>query len=89
VSTSAIDQALAAARARIAPRVRPEDIAAALASGALVIDTRPAEQRQRDGELPGALVVDRNVLEWRLDPTSPDRLPDMDDPARAVIVVCD
>jgi rhodanese-related sulfurtransferase len=86
---SAVDEILAAARSRIAPRARPEDLAAALAAGALVVDTRATEFRQRDGDLPGALVVERNVLEWRLDPSSPHRLPDMDDPARQVIVVCD
>jgi rhodanese-related sulfurtransferase len=87
--SSAVDQALAVARARIAPRARPQDLAAALATGALVIDTRPIELRQRDGDLPGAVRVERNVLEWRLDPTSPDRLPAMDHPNRQVIVVCD
>lgn len=45
------------------------DLAAEVAQGALVVDTRPAEQRDRDGDLPGAVVIDRNVLEWRLDPT--------------------
>lgn len=69
-------------------RVRPEQLAAEMAGGALVVDTRPVEQRERDGELPGATVIDRNVLEWRLDPTSPDRLPGLDDPQRRVIVVC-
>jgi len=69
-------------------RVRPEDLTTELTAGALVVDTRPTEQRRRDGELPGAVVVDRNVLEWRLDPTSPDRLPGVDDPTRRVIVVC-
>ena len=59
-----------------------------MAAGALVVDTRPVEQRERDGELPGAVVVDRNVLEWRLDPTSPDRIPEATDAGRRVIVVC-
>jgi rhodanese-related sulfurtransferase len=86
---SAIDQVLAAARDRITPRARPQEIAAALAAGALVVDTRAAELRQRDGNLTGALVIDRNVLEWRLDPSSPHRLAGMDDPNRRVIVVCD
>jgi rhodanese-related sulfurtransferase len=85
---SAVDQVLAIARARIAPRTRPQDLAAAFAAGALVVDTRASEFRERDGELPGALVVDRNVLEWRLDPSCPHRLPGMQDPARRVIVVC-
>jgi rhodanese-related sulfurtransferase len=58
--------------------------------GALLIDTRPYEQRSRDGEIPGALVIDRNVLEWRLDPTGPDRVPQMAEPpgATRVIVIC-
>ena len=58
------------------------------AAGALVVDIRPIEQRRRDGELPGALVVGRNVLEWRLDPSSPYRLPIADDPARRIVLVC-
>ena len=64
-------------------RVEPADLAAVAAAGALVIDMRPVQQRLRDGELPGALVVDRNVLEWRLDPTSPYRLAVSDDPTGA------
>ena len=83
-----IDRVLAAARAKIAPRVTPTRLAAAAASGALIVDIRPAEQRDRDGALPGALVIDRNVLEWRLDPTSPHRLPGMDDAACPIVLVC-
>jgi len=84
---SAIDRLLAESR-RGPARVRPEDLAAEAAAGAMVVDTRSREQRDRDGELPGAVVIDRNVLEWRLDPTSPHRLPGADDPERRVIVVC-
>lgn len=69
-------------------RVDPADLAREVAQGALVVDTRPVAQRDRDGELPGAVVIDRNVLEWRLDPSSPDRLPGMDDPERRIVVVC-
>jgi len=69
-------------------RVAPEDLAAEMAAGALVVDTRPRDQRDRDGELPGAVVVERNVLEWRLDPTSPDRLPEATSTELRVIVVC-
>ena len=69
-------------------RVEPADLDAVMAAGALVVDTRPVEQRLRDGELPGALVVDRNVLEWRLDPTSPHRLLVADDPDRRIVLVC-
>jgi rhodanese-related sulfurtransferase len=84
---SAVDALLAAARAGV-ERVTAERLAAEVAAGALVVDVRPAEQRNRDGELPGAVVIDRNVLEWRLDPTSPHRLADAPDPDQRVIVVC-
>src|SRR4051794_39064849 len=70
-----IDELLAQVRTRI-DRVQPEEVPARLDAGALLVDTRPWEQRSRDGAVPGALVVDRNVLEWRLDPASPHRLPE-------------
>ena len=57
--------------------------------GGLVVDIRPEWQRRRDGDLPGALVVERNVLEWRLDPSSPHRLPEVDGHDQVVVVVCD
>ena len=85
---AAIDELLAAAQARIAPRLPPAELEDAMARGALVVDTRPEDQRRRDGSLPGAVVVDRNVLEWRLDPTSPHRLAEAGDPDREVVVVC-
>ncbi|WP_299443765.1 rhodanese-like domain-containing protein [uncultured Phycicoccus sp.] len=69
-------------------RVQATDLAAEMAAGALVVDTRPVEQRQRDGELPGALVIDRNVLEWRLDPTSPHHVAEMTGSDCRVIIVC-
>lgn len=68
-------------------RVAPTELEGELAAGALVVDTRPVEQRRRDGELPGAVVIDRNVLEWRLDPTSPHRIPEAR-AGRKVVVVC-
>jgi rhodanese-related sulfurtransferase len=82
-----VDRLLEAARRRL-DRVRPADLAAERAAGALVVDTRPLEQRQRDGELPGAVVIDRNVLEWRLDPTSPHRLRGLSVDGRRIIIVC-
>jgi rhodanese-related sulfurtransferase len=69
-------------------RPDPHQAAEQVRLGALLVDTRPIEQRRRDGEIPGALVVDRNVLEWRLDPTSPDHLAEVTGPDQAVILVC-
>lgn len=82
-----IDELLAEAR-RGLDRVRPEELAREIAEGALVVDTRPVDQRERDGDLPGAVVIDRNVLEWRLDPASPHRLPEAGDYDRRIIIVC-
>ena len=84
---SAIYRALDKARRRL-KRLTPEEAAAEHAAGALLVDTRPAEQRHRDGEIPGALVIDRNILEWRLDPTSPDCIPQVADEDARVIVIC-
>jgi rhodanese-related sulfurtransferase len=69
-------------------RVQPADLASEIAAGALVVDIRPIEQRHRDGDLPGALTIDRNILEWRLDPTSPDHIPEMADAGRRIVLVC-
>jgi rhodanese-related sulfurtransferase len=86
---SAVDRLLARARAVIAPRPGPDDLDAVRAAGGLVVDTRPVELRRRDGEMPGALIVDRNVLEWRLDPTSPHRLPEVTGPDQPIVLFCD
>ena len=86
-SRCAIDALLAEARAGM-DRVQPADLNAEIAAGALVVDIRPVDQRRRDGKLPGAVVIDRNVLEWRLDPTSAYRIPEVDGSAMRVIVVC-
>lgn len=42
-----------------------------MADGALVIDTRDSADREAEGELPGSVIVTRNVLEWRMSPSSP------------------
>ena len=83
---SAIARHLERARGRLY-RVQPEDLADEVAAGALVVDIRPESDRVRDGELPGAVVIERIHLEWRLDPTSPDRL-DGADEDRRIVVVC-
>jgi rhodanese-related sulfurtransferase len=84
---SAVSRLLEESR-RCLRRVDPGQLDAVKAAGALIVDIRPADQRARDGELPGAVVVDRNVLEWRLDPTSPHRLPIAEDSERVVVIVC-
>ena len=84
---AAIDALLEDARQGI-DRVQPTDLASEMAAGALVVDTRPLDQRQRDGELPGALIIDRNVLEWRLDPTCPHHIAEADSTSVRVVIVC-
>ncbi len=85
--TRSVDELLASARERIG-RVGPGDLEGITASGGLVVDIRPAAQRAEEGELPDAVVLERNVLEWRLDPASPDRLADVRDHEIRVVVVC-
>jgi rhodanese-related sulfurtransferase len=81
-----IDEILAAARSRLA-RVGPEQAFREAAAGALLVDIRPQAQRAAEGEIPGALVVERNVLEWRFDPASGARLPQAGYDLR-IIVFC-
>jgi rhodanese-related sulfurtransferase len=81
-----IDQVLAAAREGL-DRVNPQQAAQAVAEGALLVDIRPAAQRADEGEIPGALIIERNVLEWRFDPASDARVPQASYDLR-VIVVC-
>lgn len=85
---SAIDELLAEARATIAPRVQAAELESVMERGALVIDTRTESQRSRDGSLEGALVIDRTVLEWRLDPTSPHRIPQVEHHDHEIVLVC-
>ena len=82
------DELLRAARSGL-ERLTPQEAARAAAEGALVIDIRPADQRRRDGEIAGATVVARNVLEWRLDPACPHRQPELARTDCQVILVCD
>jgi rhodanese-related sulfurtransferase len=56
--------------------------------GGLLIDIRPAAQRAEFGEIPGALIVERNNLEWRLDPRGSHRIPEAEDANRPVVIVC-
>ncbi|MCX2934775.1 sulfurtransferase [Mycobacterium sp. CVI_P3] len=72
--TSRIDEIVSAARRRLR-RLPAHDVPAALHRGAILVDIRPAAQRAAEGDTPAALVIERNVLEWRCDPTSDARLP--------------
>lgn len=72
--SSRIDAILDNARAALT-RLSADEVPEALARGALLVDIRPAAQRAAEGEVAGALVIERNVLEWRCDPTSDARLP--------------
>jgi rhodanese-related sulfurtransferase len=81
-----IDQVLVAARERL-ERVTPQQAAQAVAAGAVLVDIRPAAQRADEGEIPGALIIERNVLEWRFDPASDARVPQASYDLR-VIVFC-
>ncbi|MEW2354147.1 rhodanese-like domain-containing protein [Spirillospora sp. NPDC029432] len=82
-----IDEVLAAARARL-DRLDPVQAHAEARAGALLIDIRPAAQRADEGEVPGALVIERNVLEWRLDPSSDARIPQATGHDVRAIVLC-
>ncbi len=83
-----VDQLLAAARARLS-RLSPAEAFAAAQAGAVLIDIRPAGQRAADGEIPGSVVIERNHLEWRLDPASGARLPWADRYDLRTIVFCE
>jgi len=87
-TASAIERHLATVRQGFT-RVDPSEAADLYRQGALLVDIRPEAQRARFGGIPAAVVIERNVLEWRLDPTSPDRHPEVtDDPGRPVVVIC-
>ena len=85
--SATIDEVLEKARQRLV-RVTAEQAAAELAQGALLVDTRTEAQRAEQGEIPRAIAIDRTVLEWRLDPTSPSRIEHATDHQVRVIVVC-
>jgi rhodanese-related sulfurtransferase len=80
-----IDEILTEARSRLT-RLKPR--AAYGEPGVLLVDIRPAAQRALEGEIPGALIVERNVLEWRFDPASDARLPEADGYDVRVVVFC-
>lgn len=74
VSRRNVDAVLAEARDRLV-RLEPRDAYEAVRAGAVLIDIRPEVYRVAEGTIPGALIIERNDLEWRLDPASAARLP--------------
>ncbi|MEU2613807.1 rhodanese-like domain-containing protein [Micromonospora sp. NPDC007271] len=82
-----VDALLEQARAGLR-RLTPHETVEAVRRGALLVDTRPEAQRRQQGELPGAIVIERNVLEWRLDPASAWRIPEATGYDRQIVLVC-
>jgi rhodanese-related sulfurtransferase/predicted metal-dependent enzyme (double-stranded beta helix superfamily) len=70
------------------PQLRPETALAAVTDGAVLVDIRTLEQRIIEGEVPGAIIIGRNVLEWRFDPRSEARIPALARPDARLIVMC-
>jgi rhodanese-related sulfurtransferase len=87
-SRNALDRFLAAARGRLA-RLAPSAAHDATQQGARLVDIRPEFQRRRDGEVPGAIIIERNHLEWRLHPGSPARIPEATSIDVQWIILCD
>jgi rhodanese-related sulfurtransferase len=83
-----VDQLLATARSTLM-RLTPTEARAALAHGAVLVDIRSDSQRERDGIVPGARYIPRNVLEWRCDPASEARDPVTSEPGRLLMLMCD
>lgn len=86
--TRTIDDVLNESRENLV-RLTPQQTFEAVANGAVLVDIRPAAQRAASGEVPGALIVERNVLEWRFDPASDAKLPEAVDHDVFVIVLCE
>jgi rhodanese-related sulfurtransferase len=83
-----VEQLLEDARRRL-KRLTPEAALRAQEGGALLVDIRAESQRERDGSIPGASFVPRNVLEWRLDPASPARDEALARRESVIVVFCD
>jgi rhodanese-related sulfurtransferase len=85
---SSLEDLLARARERI-DRVEPAAALEELRAGAVLVDIRLESQIARDGTVPGAIVVPRNILEWRCAPDGDHRDPRLSDPGGRLIVMCD
>ena len=83
-----VDDLLADARRKIAPRLEPDQAHQAQVSGALIVDLRSNDERRRGGVIPGSIHIPRSVLEWRVDPHCENRNPAACDLGREVILMC-
>lgn len=83
-----IDELTEKARA-IVQRLKPRQAHHAMRDGAVLVDTRPEFQRRADGNIPGAVLIERNHLEWRCDPTSPTRIRQAVNHDVRFIIICD
>ena len=88
MTPTTVDELLATARTHL-QRLTPAEAQTATREGAVLVDIRADSQRARDGVIPGARFVPRNVLEWRADPASPHRDPALARPEARVILMCD
>lgn len=87
VARRTIDEVLAAARARL-HRLTPTEAARAVREGALLVDTRDADERAREGRIPGAVHAPLSVLEWRVDPASASQNPALAGREDRIILIC-
>jgi rhodanese-related sulfurtransferase len=83
-----VEELLARARSGLR-RLDPGEAIEAIGRGAMLVDIRSDSQRERDGGIPGAVFIPRNVLEWRCDPSSPWRDERLCDAERQLILFCD
>jgi MFS family permease/rhodanese-related sulfurtransferase len=83
-----VEDLLAEARSRIAPRLEPDQAHEAQARGALIVDLRSSDERRRSGVIPGSIHVPRSVLEWRADPDCEYRNPAFTDLDHVLVLMC-
>lgn len=84
-----VDELLEDARKLLPERPSPQQTLKEIAEGVFVVDIRGDEQQRRDGLIPGATIIRRNVLEWRCDPKSEWRHRKVTDHDQRIILVCD
>lgn len=82
-----IERMLDEARSRL-DRLHPPEAAELLSQGALLVDIRPQSLRAAEGEIPGSIIIERNILEWRLDPQAETCIDEISDHDHPVLVIC-